>query len=172
MSKGQAERLIPLLQEVLHGQGLAWPDMTSIAVGIGPGNFTGIRISVAAARGLSLGLGLRAQGVSQFEAVSAALDAPQPHWALVEGPRDTFYAQRAGTVPTAPRIITQGDIAALDAPVVYRRDVTDAQIVATMAKIARRRPADEAYTPPAPLYVRPPDAAVSSDPAPLILDDA
>ena len=57
MARGQAEHLMPMLEEVLAAHGLAWRDLDAIGVGTGPGNFTGIRISVAAARGLALGLG-------------------------------------------------------------------------------------------------------------------
>ena len=56
MSRGQAEHLMPLLEEVLASAGVSWSDLDAIGVGIGPGNFTGIRISVSAARGLALGL--------------------------------------------------------------------------------------------------------------------
>ena len=50
MTKGQAERLFPLLEGLLADTGLAWRDLDVIGVGVGPGNFTGIRIAVAAAR--------------------------------------------------------------------------------------------------------------------------
>lgn len=81
MAKGQAERLFPLLEEVLAEAGLSWSDLDAIGVGIGPGNFTGVRISVAAARGLSLSLGIPAAGVSATEA--AACDAGRPCRAVV-----------------------------------------------------------------------------------------
>ena len=66
MGRGQAERLVPLLQEVLAETGTTWADLTRIGVGIGPGNFTGIRISVATARGLALGLGIPAIGITSL----------------------------------------------------------------------------------------------------------
>lgn len=81
MAKGQAERLFPLLEEVLAEAGLSWSDIDAIGVGIGPGNFTGVRISVAAARGLSLSLGIPAVGVPATEA--AACDAARPCRAVV-----------------------------------------------------------------------------------------
>ena len=53
MAKGQAERLMPLLQALLDQEGYSWADLDAVAVGVGPGNFTGIRIGVSAARGLA-----------------------------------------------------------------------------------------------------------------------
>jgi len=55
MGRGQAERLMPLLEEVLESGGVTWRKLARIGVGTGPGNFTGIRISVAAARGRGAG---------------------------------------------------------------------------------------------------------------------
>jgi tRNA threonylcarbamoyl adenosine modification protein YeaZ len=68
MTRGQAERLMPLLEECLSDAGFGWSDLTAIGVGIGPGNFTGIRIAVSAARGLALALDIPAVGVDGFDA--------------------------------------------------------------------------------------------------------
>ena len=73
MEKGQAERLMPMLEDVLAEGGLAWSDLKALAVGTGPGNFTGIRIAVSAARGLALGLGIPAvTGLAAFVWFTAA----------------------------------------------------------------------------------------------------
>ena len=56
MARGQAERLVPMLEEMLAEAGLGWRDLDALGVCTGPGNFTGIRISVSAARGLALAL--------------------------------------------------------------------------------------------------------------------
>ena len=94
MKKGQAERLFPMLEEVLGNVGAVWEELDAVGVGTGPGNFTGIRIAVSAARGLGLSLGIPAIGVSGFDALRrmggakgrkclAALPAPRDQW-LVE----------------------------------------------------------------------------------------
>lgn len=104
MTRGQAERLFPLLEDLLARAGLAWSDLDAIGVGIGPGNFTGIRISVAAARGLALSLGIPAIGVSATEA--AACGAPRPCRAVVPLRGDEVVWQDFGPAPAdggAPR---------------------------------------------------------------------
>jgi len=58
MATGQAERLIPMIGEVLDQSGASLRDLDTIAVTEGPGTFTGTRVSVAAARGLALATGL------------------------------------------------------------------------------------------------------------------
>ncbi|SFP36009.1 tRNA threonylcarbamoyl adenosine modification protein YeaZ [Tranquillimonas alkanivorans] len=185
MARGQAERLMPLLEEVLAGQGLGWRDLDAIAVGVGPGNFTGIRISVAAARGLALSLGVPAVGVSNFEVWAAdapcliCLDAPReqafvqmfeadgsrgaPRLLQPDAPVDDLRRDGLRLVgPAAPRLAERlkGEPVEAEPPVLPAR----------IAEIAARKLADGAESGrPAPLYVRPADAAPPRDPAPLIL---
>jgi len=58
MATGQAERLMPMIDEVLRESGRKLQDLDAIAVTEGPGTFTGVRVGVAAARGLALATGL------------------------------------------------------------------------------------------------------------------
>ena len=163
MARGQAEHLMPMLEEVLAAQGLKWADLDAIGVGTGPGNFTGIRISVAAARGLALGLGIPAVGVSNFEA--AAFGHARPVTVLIPAPRDQAYAQSlAEGGPEAPLLLGPDDprpTAALTPPPAHK-------MIAQMARIAAGRFETEEAR-PAPLYVRAADAAPSRDAPPVIL---
>ena len=68
LERGQAARLMPLIAETLKEAGLVPADLDLIAVTTGPGGFTGIRIGLAAARGLALAAGIPAVGVSNFAA--------------------------------------------------------------------------------------------------------
>jgi tRNA threonylcarbamoyladenosine biosynthesis protein TsaB len=56
-SAGQAERLFPMIAEVMDGAGLGFPTLDRIAVTLGPGSFTGVRVGVSAARALALAAG-------------------------------------------------------------------------------------------------------------------
>lgn len=76
---GHSTRLLALADELLARAGLDWSRLDRIAVGIGPGTFTGLRIGVATARGLAQSLGVRLVGVSSLHALAhgAAARAPR-----------------------------------------------------------------------------------------------
>lgn len=105
MTRGQAERLMPMTLEMMDDAGVAPGDLTFVAVGIGPGNFTGIRIAVAAARGLALGAGIPAMGVSNFEVMRGpeSPSDPDPQVVYLPAPRDACYVQPfRGGAPAGP----------------------------------------------------------------------
>ncbi|RMD63862.1 MAG: tRNA (adenosine(37)-N6)-threonylcarbamoyltransferase complex dimerization subunit type 1 TsaB, partial [Alphaproteobacteria bacterium] len=77
MSRGQAERLVPMIQDVMAAAGQAYAALDAVAVACGPGGFTGVRIALATARGLALAQHLPLVGVSSFEAVAAAVPAAE-----------------------------------------------------------------------------------------------
>jgi len=95
MARGQAEALFPLIEAMLADAGVIWPDLDLIAVGTGPGNFTGTRISVSAARGLSLALDIPAMGITAFELARGPLSLRDERPALVSlaAPRGDSYVQ-------------------------------------------------------------------------------
>ncbi len=160
MERGQSERLVPLLEELLAEGGVTWRDLHALGVGIGPGNFTGIRIGVATARGLALGLGIPAVGVSGFDAA----DAPAGATVLIDAPRGQVYAR--GPDGEA-RFLTSDEAAGLPGPL-RLSDVPLGAQVATIARLASAR-RDTPGPRPAPLYLRPADAAPAADPPPVIL---
>jgi len=67
-----AERLLPLIETVLRGAGCSRTDVTRIAVGTGPGNFTGLRVGISLAYGLGIGLGVPVVGVGSLACVANA----------------------------------------------------------------------------------------------------
>ncbi|HQU66957.1 MAG TPA: tRNA (adenosine(37)-N6)-threonylcarbamoyltransferase complex dimerization subunit type 1 TsaB [Albidovulum sp.] len=163
MQRGQAERLMPMLEELLTEAGLGWRDLGAIGVGTGPGNFTGIRIAVSAARGLALGLGVPAIGVSSFE-LQAHGRGDGPLLITLPAPRGQAYIQRfeGGAPVAAPDLIEAGP----DESAPY--DPGTGSLIAEIA--ARRLAGATAPLPrPAPHYVRPADAAPMRDAAPVIL---
>lgn len=182
MAKGQAERLMPMIEETLQDAGVAWPDLDGIGVGIGPGNFTGVRISVAAARGLSLGLGVPAIGVTLLEALAYATDGPVLACSDARGGKG--YFQRFGAGPEAPFLAELGEIedtrpglrciGTLGGDMAERLGAEHAPAAfapaSAIARLALRRlPETRPEDRPAPLYLRAPDAAPPREAPPQIL---
>jgi tRNA threonylcarbamoyl adenosine modification protein YeaZ len=177
MDVGQAERLIPMLEEMLAEAGLGWRDLFCLGVGTGPGNFTGVRISVAAARGLALGLGIPAVGVTALEALAYGRSGPR--LVTLDARRGALYAQvfdgghadicTLETLPETPPDPScighrSAEVAARVAG--HVEEPAFPQTVA-MARIARSR--RETAPRAAPFYLRAADAAPPSDPPPVIL---
>lgn len=69
---GHATRLLEMAHELLAEAGVSWSDVERIAVGVGPGAFTGLRVGVATARGLAQSLSAELVGVSSLEALARA----------------------------------------------------------------------------------------------------
>ncbi len=179
MEKGQAERLLPLCEDLLGAAGLGWRDLTAVAVGTGPGNFTGVRIAVAAARGLALSLGVPAIGVTRLDALAHGL--PRPLMVVEDARRAEVYVQEYDAEAGEARLT---EIAALPHETMMRDFVGSAASLAAevtggrvliqplplthaMAFIAAAR--EGAQPRPAPFYLRGADAAPPSDPPPVIL---
>lgn len=78
MSRGQAEALLPLVMETLAAAGLdGLESLDRIAVTVGPGAFTGLRIALAAARGFAVALDLPVVGITTFDAIAHAVPAAE-----------------------------------------------------------------------------------------------
>ena len=172
MEKGQAERLMPLLEELLREAGLGWSDLTRLAVGTGPGNFTGVRIAVAAARGLALGLGIPAIGITRLEALAFGL--PRPITVVEDARRGEVYVQGFGTETSEALLLDGSDLPhALETAQVTGSAAGPAALppamplAEAMARLAAAR--DLPQPRPAPFYLRGADAAPPSDPPPVIL---
>ncbi len=163
MDRGQAERLLPMIAEIVGEAGASHAAIDGIAAVTGPGNFTGIRLAAAAARGLALALGIPAVGVSRFEALG---DIPGPSLVTLNDKRGAMAQAFVDGRPLGPA----GDAAAIVAPegaVTIGEGRAD---LAVVARIAARRLGDAVA--PAPLYLRPADAMPPAEAPPRILDDA
>jgi tRNA threonylcarbamoyladenosine biosynthesis protein TsaB len=94
---GQAERLLPMADRALNRAGLSPAELDLVAVTVGPGSFTGIRVGLAAARGIALATGARLMGVTSFDAV-AVTHATRGRFLLValESRRENLFVQLFG----------------------------------------------------------------------------
>lgn len=167
MTKGQAERLMPMVSDLLPP--LTASDLDAVIVGVGPGNFTGLRIAVSTARGMALGLGCPAVGVSVFEAL--ALTTNGEAWALVPAPRERAYAARifADGAVGHPELLAVQSVDALEGPKVWSTNLDREVLFRHLIAAGRKKARIPGQPRPAPLYVRPADAAPPKDPAPALL---
>ena len=96
MARGQSEALMPMIAEVLAEGGCSYGDLDALAVTVGPGAFTGLRIGLSAARGLALALAVPCAGVTTLEAVARAV--PETARAGGRVPSARIYMSRCSMV--------------------------------------------------------------------------
>jgi tRNA threonylcarbamoyladenosine biosynthesis protein TsaB len=96
VGRGHAERLVPMIGELLDG---AKPD--AILVDCGPGSFTGLRVGLAAAQGLAIGWGVPVRGFSSL-ALLAAMGGTVPVAAALHGGHGELFVQDFAGDPLAP----------------------------------------------------------------------
>src|SRR5437763_2036354 len=109
---GHATRLLSMADELLGRAGIAWSALDRVAVGVGPGRFTGLRVGIATARGLAQALSVELACVSSLDALAAgALSAEQePACALA------VIDARRGEVFVSPYELERGSAAIGGAP--------------------------------------------------------
>jgi tRNA threonylcarbamoyladenosine biosynthesis protein TsaB len=73
---GHSRELLPALADLMERADVGWADVDGVAVGVGPGTFTGLRIGVATARALATAADLSVHPVSSLAALAAGIDAP------------------------------------------------------------------------------------------------
>lgn len=90
---GHASELLPAIHDVMERARVGFGDLEAIAVGLGPGTFTGLRIGVATARALAKARGLPLRGVSSLAALAAAMpQGRRLRLPLIDAKRGELYA--------------------------------------------------------------------------------
>ncbi len=190
MARGQAEALMPMVLAVLAEAGLGWPDIGLVAVTVGPGTFTGLRIGLAAARGMALAGNLPVAGVTTADAIAHSVPESERRGrtlvVAIDGKRADLFAQPFGPdlTPLGPPaalmpeaaarlaagpLVVAGDaasrIAAIrpDAVMSSVQGPPDPEVI---ARLAAHHHAAGRGLPPAPLYLRPPDVTLADRPPP------
>jgi tRNA threonylcarbamoyl adenosine modification protein YeaZ len=165
VGRGHAERLVPMIAGLVAGR-----SVSRIAVGCGPGSFTGIRVGIAAARGLALGWGVPLAGVSSLALIAAA--AEEDVAVAIAGGHGELFVQRFAADPlreAAPLAALAPAAAAAAVPerlvlgsgaeaLVAARGHGEARAAWPRAADVSRLPEALASLPPRPIYGRAPDA--------------
>ena len=192
MERGHAERLAPMVRELMEESGIGFDALERIGVTIGPGTFTGQRVGYAFARGLRLALKRPLIGVTTLAAMAhAALAQTGAASAAVlhDAKRGEAYVTLIGETPMPAQILSietaidaiaahsrpnetlalAGTAAAAGRDALVSRGlcVVESHIFAPDAvwvgRIAQSAPIPESV--PRPLYLRPPDARLPAGPA-------
>jgi tRNA threonylcarbamoyladenosine biosynthesis protein TsaB len=174
-SMRHGEMLAPGIERVLEEAGAKAGDLTEIAVGVGPGPFTGLRVGLVTARTLAFALDLPVRGVCSLDILAAAaIDEGLEEFTVATDARrkEVYLASYAGgRRVSGPDVVKPGD--PTDAPVVGRgaRLYPDAfpnahepqhPSAAVLCDVVRRERFE--LLPPAPLYLRRPDAVEPGKP--------
>jgi tRNA threonylcarbamoyl adenosine modification protein YeaZ len=115
MVRGHAEALMPLVARVMSQSSFDFGDIDRIAVTVGPGSFTGLRVGVSAARGFALAAGKPAVGLTTLAAYAAphvAANDQGPLISVIDARNDQVYMQLfgpGGRTIIQPRIATVRD---------------------------------------------------------------
>jgi len=188
MARGQSEALMPMVAEVMAEAGLSFADLDLLAVTVGPGAFTGIRIGLAAARGLGLATGLTVAGIVTTRAVARGIDPVERKGrtllVVLDSKRDQPWVQAfaadlsplgpvaamspevAAALVCGPALLV-GDAAGLVAPLLPEAQVSLASGYPDAAIVAALAAADWATgttLPALPLYLRPADVTLPASP--------
>lgn len=159
-TRGHAEAIGTLIADVLAGGGM----ITAVAVGMGPGPFTGLRVGIAAARAFAAGRGVPVLPVLSHDAVAAAVGGETAFTVVTDAKRHEHYATGYAAAPDGVPARTTGP--ALVAEVPAGRIVTPSIVsAAALGALALRLRALGLPTgPDAPQYLREPDATPSAGP--------
>jgi tRNA threonylcarbamoyl adenosine modification protein YeaZ len=184
MTRGHAEALMPMIARVFDHAGLDADQLDRIAVTVGPGSFTGLRVGIAAARGIALASGKPAIGLTTLAAYAAPLiaaDDTVPVVTAIDARHDHVYLQvfgAGGLTLVKPAVLHVSEAARLARGGPPRLIGTGAEMLAHAwpageqppALIDNRRAPDIGWVarlgaaspdtslPPKPLYLRAPDA--------------
>ena len=166
MERGQDARLMPMVVETLAQAGITFQSLDRIAVTRGPGSFTGVRVGLAAARGIGLASNKPVIGIDRFS-IYRALNPAGNLLAIIASKRAELFCQYfpAATAPHPPCMMTPQEIDAFLAAhsdIVRKGDAVepDQNILSACAALAAKADAQDPAYEARPLYLRAPDVTL------------
>jgi tRNA threonylcarbamoyladenosine biosynthesis protein TsaB len=126
---GHARELMPGVERVMREAGIGFGDLDALAVGIGPGGFTGLRIGIATAHGIAQSAGIPLHPVLSLDALAAGIEADEP-FPLIDAKRREVYGPGpfVGSIDEAIARAPEGALAAGDGSIRFREALERAGI--------------------------------------------
>jgi tRNA threonylcarbamoyladenosine biosynthesis protein TsaB len=169
IGRGHAERLVPMIAEMMNGRAAS-----HILVGVGPGSFTGIRVSIAAAHGLAIGWGATLQGMDSLALLAATAERDgEVAVAVVGGHGELFVREFDGRSLVATSLLRNAApaeaarsssasfmVGSGSGALAAARGSGEAHHLLPSARFALRLPANLRELPAKPVYARAPDAKI------------
>jgi tRNA threonylcarbamoyladenosine biosynthesis protein TsaB len=126
---GHARELMPGVERLMREAGVGFGDLDALAVGIGPGGFTGLRIGIATAHGIAQSAGIPLHPVLSLDALAAGIEADVP-FPLIDAKRHEVYGPGpfVGSIEDAIARAPQGALAAGDGSIRFREALERAGI--------------------------------------------
>lgn len=163
----QAEMLIPKINDMLDKNDISYSEIKNIAVSIGPGSFTGIRIGLSAAQGISIGNHCSIIGISTLEAIAQNSNSKKYLVALSAG-RSQFYCQWFKNVngivssDSDPMLLNSDDIQAEDSIIISEPLKSYPELSALNVGLSALSKGSSKTKIISPIYIRPADAKLPS----------
>ena len=171
---------MPMVERVMQRAAIAYQNLARIAVAVGPGGFTGLRVAIATARGLGLAASIPVVGISSFQAAASnrlAEGQRRRIFVLIDSRREEPYLAELNAdlaMICKPRILSTGEAvalisvaspalvlgdgaAALDGAVIGDIRVCPTRVDAAAVAMLAADPSGRFDLPPLPIYLRPPD---------------
>jgi tRNA threonylcarbamoyladenosine biosynthesis protein TsaB len=128
---GHARELMPGVDRAMRDAGVGFGDLDAIAVGIGPGGFTGLRIGIATAHGIAQSARVPLHPVLSLDALAAGIESPAP-FPLIDAKRTEVYGLGpdpfVGSIDDAIARAPEGALAAGDGSIRFREALESAGI--------------------------------------------
>jgi tRNA threonylcarbamoyladenosine biosynthesis protein TsaB len=129
---GHARELMPGVDRAMRDAGVGFGDLDAIAVGIGPGGFTGLRIGIATAHGIAQSARVPLHPVLSLDALAAGIESPAP-FPLIDAKRTEVYGLGpdpfVGSIDDAIARAPEGALAAGDGSIRFREALESAGIL-------------------------------------------
>jgi tRNA threonylcarbamoyladenosine biosynthesis protein TsaB len=159
MQRGHAERIAPMVHEVLTRAGAETSAISRIVVTTGPGSFTGVRVGLAFARAMALALGVPCVGISTLEALALEQGEGDLRGARIPAPGGAYAAlYDNAAIVSAPALVSETELLALCAAYPQALWAPPGGTPDIVALARRGAGLDPALHAPNPLYLRAPDA--------------